>query len=74
MTLRDRVKAMFGFGRKEPDVTDQALQAVRDVKQTTAELDEKLKPYLEHHDPFAAMVGDMYNLGQISRVYRGPEK
>lgn len=66
---------MFGHCHKDsPDVTDQALDAVRDVRAKTAELDKMLKPYLRHHDPFAAMVGDMYNLGQVSRIYRGTEK
>lgn len=75
MTLLSHVMRRLGFpDTRQPDVTDQARSAVDQIKETTAELDERLKPYLRACDPFAAMVGDMYNLGQVSRIYKGDQQ
>lgn len=66
---------MFGYGREPmPDITDQAIASMRAVGERADELNETLKPYLAANDPFAAFVGDMYNLGQVERIHQGPRK
>lgn len=67
---------MFGFNRhnEESGKVDEAIERLRSAGQSAEELNEKLKPYLASKDPFSLFVGDMYNLGQSNRAFRGPPK
>ena len=75
MRLMERIVLMFRSGAsQEPDITERAIASMRAVGDRADELNERLKPYLAADDPFASFVADMYNLGQVGRIYEGPLK
>lgn len=65
---------MFGFGRHVnpgPSNVDRAIALTRQTTRTAKALDERLKPYLEKNDPFAALVADVYQDRQIAHITDG---
>ena len=60
------------FGRtREPDPeTEVARQLARRISVKADQLTEHLRTYQRSRDPFAAMMADMYNRDQLTRLHR----
>lgn len=59
--------------REEPPEAREARDLSQRISHHADVINERLAHYKKSRDPFAAMMADMYNLDQISRIYRGRE-
>jgi len=59
------------FKRREPEPeTTVARELSQRISQKADELSEHFRGYQRSRDPFAAMMADMYNRDQLSRLHR----
>jgi len=71
MNLAGWIKMLFGRKRREPEPeTEIARELAHRISTKADELSEHFKGYQRARDPFAAMMADMYNRDQLSRLHR----
>jgi len=61
---------LFGRKREPEPETEVARQLARRIGVKADELTEHFRGYQRSRDPFAAMMADMYNRDQLSRLHR----
>lgn len=61
---------VFGFNRQVGPEVQQAREVAARISDRADELQENLKVYQRAKDPFAAMMADLYNRDQLSRIHR----
>lgn len=69
MTLLERIMAIFKRREPEPETMIARELAAR-ISQQADELSEHFQAYRRARDPFAAMMADLYNRDQLSRLHR----
>jgi len=74
MTLWARIMGMFRPQRADQSEADQAREIARRISEASDQLNENLQKYHRARDPFAALMADLYNRDQLSRIYRGPDR
>lgn len=62
---------MFGFSREIGPEVQQAREVANRISERAEALQENLKVYQRSKDPFAAMMADLYNRDQLTRLHRG---
>jgi hypothetical protein len=71
MNLRGWIKMLFGRKRRAPEPeTIIARELAQRIGVKADELSEHFRNYNRSRDPFAAMMADMYNRDQLSRLHR----
>lgn len=63
---------LFGRSRKPVPEAEQARQLSERISQKADEINSQLNRYQRARDPFAAMMADMYNRDQLSRLHHRP--
>lgn len=70
--------SLFGWlfrRRREPaPEAEVARELAAKISQRADEISEHFKTYQRSRDPFAAMMADMYNRDQLSRMHRGMQQ
>lgn len=61
---------LFGRKREPEPETEVARQLAQRISMKADELTETFRGYQRARDPFAAMMADMYNRDQLSRLHR----
>lgn len=64
------VFSMFRSKRRAPEAVESEELAQRISARADA-VNKQLENYCRSKDPFAAMMADLYNRDQMSRIYRG---
>lgn len=64
------VFSMFRAKRRAPEAVESQELAQRISARADA-VNQQLESYCRARDPFAAMMTDLYNRNQVSRIYRG---
>ena len=70
MNLLGWIKRMFARRREPEPETKIARELSRRISVKADALSEHFKTYQRARDPFAAMMADMYNRDQLSRLHR----
>lgn len=65
------IMKVFGFNREIGPEVQQAREIANRISERADELQEHLQVYQRAKDPFAAMMADLYNRDQLSRIHRG---
>lgn len=68
------LREMFIPSHSNPAEVEQARELSRRISERADELNAHLQKYHRARDPFAAMMADLYNRDQLSRIYRGPDR
>ena len=63
---------LFGKRREPVPEAEQARQLSESISQRADEIQAQLRQYQRARDPFAAMMADMYNRDQLSRLHLRP--
>lgn len=74
MTMWGRLMDVFWQQRQAEPETVRARELARSISAKADSLQETLQKYNRSRDPFAAMMADMYNRDQLSRMHLGPPK
>ena len=69
MSIMERIMGLFHRREPEPE-TIVARELSQRISQKADELSEHFKKYQKARDPFAAMMADIYNGDQLSRLHR----
>ena len=67
---REWIMNLFGRKREPEPETEVARQLAQRISIKADQLTEHLRGYQRSRDPFAAMMADMYNRDQLSRMHR----
>jgi hypothetical protein len=70
MTLLEWIRSMFRKPREPDPETKIARDLSRRIAAKADALSEHFQGYQRARDPFAAMMADMYNRDQLSRLHR----
>lgn len=71
MNLTEWIRRIFRRSRREPEPeTVAARELAKRIGTKADQLTEHLQTYQRSRDPFAAMMADMYNRDQLSRLHR----
>lgn len=73
MNLFGRIAMLFKRRAPDPD-TMIARELAQRISVRADELTKQLQTYQRSRDPFAAMMADIYNRDQLSRLHRGLSK
>ena len=65
---------LFGRNRKPVPEAERARELSERIGQAADQITSQLKQYQRARDPFAAMMADMYNRDQLSRLHRGNQQ
>lgn len=68
-----RIKAAFLRRREEPVEAIQAREIARRIGERADALNDQLQKYNRARDPFAALMADLYNRDQLTRLHRSTE-
>jgi len=74
MTLWARIMGMLIPRRSDPSEIAQSREIARRISERADQLNESLQKYHRASDPFAALMADLYNRDQLSRIHRGPDR
>ena len=67
---REWIMKLLGRKREPEPETEVARQLAQRISVRADALTEHLKGYQRSRDPFAAMMADIYNRDQLSRLHR----
>lgn len=70
MNLLDWIRDMMGRRREPEPETKVARELSQRISKKADELSAHFRTYQRSRDPFAAMMADMYNRDQLSRLHR----
>lgn len=65
------IMKFFGFNRQVGPEIQQSRELSTRISARADELQENLKQYQRARDPFAALMADLYNREQLSRIHEG---
>lgn len=70
MSFWDRLTMKWRTRERAPEA-EQARSLAQSISERADAITNHLKKYQRSRDPFAAMMADMYNRDQVSRIHRG---
>lgn len=71
MSIFRLIKNTLFVRRPQGDEAKQSREIVERISQRAEELQANLKVYQNAKEPLVAMVADLYNRQQVSRIYHG---
>ncbi len=70
MSIVDKLKKLLKMNREIPPEAAQVKELSERIVSHADSLTKQLQVYQRSRDPFAAMLADVYNQGQMSRLHR----
>jgi len=70
MSRWDWIKGAIGLQRDTPVEVTESREIARRIGEHADTLNEHLKTYQRSRDPFAALMADLYNRDQLSRLHK----
>ena len=67
---RELIRKIFGREREPEPETEAARRLAQKISERADALTEHFRGYQRARDPFAAMMADIYNRDQLSRLHR----